>query len=395
MSKGNPKLEASIRAALEAVRDSATGTGLISAGRISGLVVRGEGRVGFAIEAPGLTPAEVETLRAAAERAAAGVAGVTSVTAVATAHLAAGPGPTSTVRRTPPVQASGAQTAPSPAAPALQRAARLVVLVASAKGGVGKSTVAANLAVAAARQGLRVGLLDADVFGPSVPTMMGLAGARPEAPPEGRTPGTGPGGAGAKKLRPIRAHGVATMSLGYLVKPDNAIVWRGPMVTSAVMQLLNDTDWGDLDLLLVDTPPGTGEVQLTLVQRAVIDGAVIVSTPQEVALADVRRGIAMFRKTAIEVIGIIENMAWFESGDGVRHHLFGEGGARRTAADEGVRFLGEAPILPALREGGDAGAPAAGTDGPAADVFTALLGAMLDAAAAAPGRPAPVILFED
>jgi ATP-binding protein involved in chromosome partitioning len=166
------------------------------------------------------------------------------------------------------------------------------------------------------------------------------------------------------------------------------------MAQSAIITLINDVDWGDLDLLFIDTPPGTGEVQLTLVQRLPLDGAVIVSTPQEVALADVRRGVAMFRKTAVPVLGVIENMAWFEQSDGTRVHIFGEGGAQRTATEMGVPFLGALPILPALREGGDAGVPAAAGDSTAAEAFRLLAEAVSEAVAAAPNKPAPKITFE-
>jgi ATP-binding protein involved in chromosome partitioning len=190
------------------------------------------------------------------------------------------------------------------------------------------------------------------------------------------------------------AHGVKTISIGYLVDPDNAVVWRGPMVAGAVVQLISDTDWGDLDILFVDTPPGTGEVQLTLVQKLPLDGAVIVSTPQEVALADVRRGVAMFRKTAVPVLGVIENMAWFEQSDGSRVHIFGEGGAQRTAQEMGVPFLGALPILPALREGGDAGVPAAAGTNTAAEAFRLLAEAVSEALGTHPNKPSPKISFE-
>jgi ATP-binding protein involved in chromosome partitioning len=364
-------LETAVRAALDAVKDPVSGKGLSASGRISGLVVRPDGKVGFVLETA--SGAADEPLRKAAESAAAGVAGVSAVTAVLTAEA--------TTART---VAAAPRPAPSPvpaARPEMTRPARGIVAIASAKGGVGKSTVAVNLAVAAARSGLRVGLLDADIFGPSLPTMMGTVGRKPQLTP-------------AKKMQPLMAHGVATISLGYLVDPDNAVVWRGPMVMSAVMQLINDTDWGDLDLLFIDTPPGTGEVQLTLVQRLPLDGAVIVSTPQEVALADVRRGVGMFRKTAVPVLGVIENMAWFEQSDGTRVHIFGEGGAQRTAHDLGVPFLGALPILPVLREGGDAGIPAATGETSAAEAFRLLAEAISDALAAAPSKPAPKIIFE-
>jgi ATP-binding protein involved in chromosome partitioning len=365
-------LETAIRAALDVVKDPVSGKGLSTSGRVSGLVVRPDGKVGFVLET-GAGAAD-EPLRKAAESAVASVAGVSAVTAVLTAEATSGQ--TRVVR--PPAPVAAPVQAPRSD---VTRPARGIIAVASAKGGVGKSTVATNLAVAAARSGLRVGLLDADVFGPSLPTMMGTVGIKPKL-------------TAAKKMIPVMAHGVATISIGYLVDPDNPVVWRGPMVMSAVVQLINDTDWGDLDLLFIDTPPGTGEVQLTLVQRLPLDGAVIVSTPQEVALADVRRGVAMFRKTAVPVLGVIENMAWFEQSDGTRVHIFGEGGAQRTAAEMGVPFLGALPILSVLREGGDAGVPAAAGDSNAAEAFRLLAEAVNEALGAAPSKPAPKISFE-
>ena len=367
-------LETAIRAALDAVKDPVSGKGLNASGRIAGLVVRPDGKVGFVLET-GAGAAD-EPLRKTAEAAVAQIPGVTAVTAVLTAEATTGARsvPASPTRIPPP-------PAPAPRPPEVTRPARGIVAVASAKGGVGKSTVAVNLAVAAARSGLRVGLLDADVFGPSVPTMMGTVGLKPQLTAN-------------KKMQPLMAHGVATISIGYLVDPDNAVVWRGPMVMSAVVQLINDTDWGDLDILFIDTPPGTGEVQLTLVQRLPLDGAVIVSTPQEVALADVRRGVGMFRKTAVPVLGVIENMAWFEQPDGSRAYIFGKEGAQRTAAEMGVPFLAALPILPVLREGGDAGVPAATGDSNAAEAFRLLAEAVSEALAASPNKPAPAIVFE-
>jgi ATP-binding protein involved in chromosome partitioning len=363
-------LETDVRAALDAVKDPATGKGLVASGRVAGLVVRADGKVGFVIET-GVGAAD-EPLRKAAEDAVGRVAGISTVTAVLTAEATTG------ARSVP---ASKPAIAPPPQAPAgVTRPARAIVAVASAKGGVGKSTVAVNLAVAAARSGLRVGLLDADVFGPSLPTMLGTVGVKPEVK--------------GKRMQPVTAHGLATMSIGYLVDPDQAVVWRGPMVMSAVTQLINDTDWGDLDLLFIDTPPGTGEVQLTLVQKLPLDGAVIVSTPQEVALADVRRGVGMFRKTHVPVLGVIENMAWFEQPDGSRAYIFGQGGAERTAGELGVPFLGALPILPALREGGDSGVPAATGATHAAEAFRLLADAVSEAVAVAPNKPAPKIVFE-
>ncbi|HVY90638.1 MAG TPA: Mrp/NBP35 family ATP-binding protein [Hyphomonadaceae bacterium] len=363
-----------VRAALNGVKDPVSGKGLSASGRIAGLVARADGRVGFVLETS--VGEGDEPLRQAAEQAALGVPGVTAVTAVLTAEA------TSARTASRPAPSARPQVS-SPPQPRTEtpKPARAIVAIASAKGGVGKSTVAVNLAVAAAKAGLRVGLLDADVFGPSLPTMMGTVGKRPDLTP-------------AKKMKPLMAHGVATNSIGYLVDPDNAVVWRGPMVVSAVNQLIGDTDWGDLDILFIDTPPGTGEVQLTLVQRLPLDGAVIVSTPQEVALADVRRGVGMFRKTAVPVLGVIENMAWFEQPDGSRAYIFGKEGAQRTAEELGVPFLGALPILPALREGGDAGVPAATGSTSAAEAFGLLAEAVSQAVSASPNKPAPAIIFE-
>jgi ATP-binding protein involved in chromosome partitioning len=259
-----------------------------------------------------------------------------------------------------------------------------IIAVASAKGGVGKSTVAVNLAVALAQAGLRTGLLDIDIYGPSLPTMLGTLGAEPAT------------GAN-KKLLPVEAHGLKTMSIGYMVDADAPMVWRGPIVTSAIRQMLNDVDWAPLDVLIMDTPPGTGEAQLALAQSVPLDGAVIVSTPQEVALADVRRGVAMFAKTHVPVLGIIENMAWLEQQDGSKLFVFGEGGAKRTAEALGVRFLGELPLDMAVRSAGDAGVPvvAGQPESPSAQAFTAMAAAIMDALAGHVSKPAPVIRFED
>lgn len=218
---------------------------------------------------------------------------------------------------------------------------RNVIAIASAKGGVGKSTVAANLAVALARRGLGVGLLDADVFGPSLPTLFGLK----------EEPATRDG-----KIVPVSAFGIRAMSIGLLVDPAKAVAWRGPMVMGAVRQLMGDVDWGSLDVLLIDTPPGTGDVHLSLAQSKRLTGAIIVSTPQEMALADVRRGVALYRQTGVAILGLIENMAFLETGEG-RLYLFGRGGAEKAAHDLGVPFLGALPIHPELREASDAGAP--------------------------------------
>lgn len=221
-----------------------------------------------------------------------------------------------------------------------------IIAVASGKGGVGKSTVSANLAVALAQTGATVGLCDMDIYGPSVPTMFGETDARPRLTPE-------------RKMIPIEKYGVYLLSMGFLMDPNQAAIWRGAMVTSAVQQFLRDTAWDALDYLVLDLPPGTGDIQLTLVQTVPITGVVIVSTPQEVALADARRGIAMFEKVNVPVLGIVENMSYFSPPDlpDRKYYLFGEGGAKRLAEDLNMSVLGEIPIEQITREGGDAGVP--------------------------------------
>ena len=220
-----------------------------------------------------------------------------------------------------------------------------VVAVASGKGGVGKSTVAVNLALAWAAQGARVGVLDADIYGPSQPLMLGLTGQRPSTPD-------------GKHLRPLASHGVSAMSIGFLVDAAQPMVWRGPMVTQALTQLLGETQWGALDYLVVDMPPGTGDIQLTLAQRVPVAGAVIVTTPQDIALADARKGLKMFEKVSVPVLGIVENMSvHICSNCGHSEHIFGAGGGARMAHEYGVRLLGELPLDAHIREEADGGRP--------------------------------------
>ena len=349
------QLKEELSARLEAIPDPLTGKGLFTSGRISGLEASKDGKVSFTIEAPAEAPERYLAVRDAAEAAVRAAPGVDHVIAVLTAHEAK-PGPKAGIGRV------GA-----------------VIAVASAKGGVGKSTIAVNLACAFAALGLKTGLLDLDVYGPSAPTLLGVGARKPDMGPN-------------KTLLPLETHGLKTMSIGYLVDAASPMIWRGAMATSAVRQLLDEVAWGELDVLLLDLPPGTGDVQLTLVQRVKLAGAIIVSTPQELALADVRRGLAMFEKTHAPILGVIENMAYFEDASGARVHIFGQGGARRTAQAAGAPFLGEIPIEVALREACDAGAPlvAAQPDHPLAQRFRDIAAAA-HANIARLNKPAPRI----
>jgi len=246
---------------------------------------------------------------------------------------------------------------------AIKTGVQHLIAVASGKGGVGKSTVAVNLATALARQGYAVGLVDTDIYGPSIPTMFGLAGGKPRVSDQ-------------RKILPLEKHGVKLLSMGFLVDPSQAVIWRGPMVSSAVRQFLGDTEWGALDYLILDLPPGTGDIQLTIVQTVALTGAVIVSTPQQVALADARKGVSMFNNVNVPVLGIVENMAYFTPPDlpDRTYYLFGQGGARRLAEELDVPFLGEIPLEQAVRESGDDGTPVvvARPDSAAAQAFAAV-----------------------
>jgi ATP-binding protein involved in chromosome partitioning len=390
---------AAVLTALNAVRDPKSGKGLAAAGLVQALVVA-PGRAGFMMEVAAADASLYGPVREAAEVALKAVPGVERAQVVLTAAAEPGAAPApahkmpEVVRVRRGARLSGeaqAQAAPQPQRPAgaaKPAHVRHVIAIASGKGGVGKSTVAVNLACAMALLGRRVGLLDADVYGPSIPRMTGLAD-EPELGPD-------------RKLQPLAAHGLKVMSIGLLVDEAAPMIWRGPMASSALNQMLNDVAWGDaeapLDVLVIDMPPGTGDIQLTLAQRVSLSGAVVVSTPQEVALIDVRRGVSMFEKTHVPILGVIENMAYFVDPSGAQIPIFGHGGARATAQALGAPFLGEIPIEVALREACDAGRPlvAGGTDSAATRAFLAAATQVLEAVESGEGlKPPPRILFED
>lgn len=255
-----------------------------------------------------------------------------------------------------------------------------VIAVGSGKGGVGKSTTAVNLALALHAEGARVGILDADVYGPSIPTMLGLSG-KPDSPDN-------------KSIEPMRAFGIETMSIGFLVEADTPMIWRGPMATSALTQLFTDTLWGDLDYLLIDLPPGTGDIQLTLAQKIPVAGAVIVTTPQDIATLDAKKALKMFQKVEVAVLGIVENMALHVcSHCGHEEHLFGEGGGQRMAEQYGVPLLGSLPLDITIREQGDAGRPimVSAPDSPVAQAYRQVARAMAAQLALRPRAAMPIL----
>lgn len=347
--------------ALALVIDPASGRDVVAAGMIQGLAVR-DGNVGFAIEVPAARGPHAEPLRKACEEAVAKLPGVFSVTAVLTAH------------NEPPNAKRGHAHGRVQQAQAGIEGVSTIIAVASGKGGVGKSTVAVNLALGLSRLGLKVGLLDADIYGPSVPRLLDIR-EKPESD--------------GKKLKPIEKLGIKAMSIGFLVKEDEAMIWRGPMVQSALTQMMNDVAWAPLDVLVIDMPPGTGDAQLTIAQRVPLKGAVIVSTPQDIALIDARKGIAMFNKTHVPVLGLVENMSTFVCANcGHETHIFGHGGARATAEKLGVPFLGEIPLMPIVRETSDAGTPIVDYDPTSAEAraFIAVAELVAKAIAAPAGR---------
>jgi ATP-binding protein involved in chromosome partitioning len=355
-----------ILAALANLRPPGSSHDIVSAGLISDIVIANN-RVMFAITADQANMAAMEPLRREAERIVSAMPGIDKVMVALTAER----------KQAPPKTANLKSGIPG---------LRHIVAVASGKGGVGKSTMAVNLALALKANGLKVAVLDADVYGPSMPRLLGITGKPRAADAEG------------KLMQPMEAYGLKVMSMGFLVPEDTPMIWRGPMVMSALMQMLRDVTWGEIDIMIVDMPPGTGDAQLTLAQQTPLSGAVIVSTPQDLALLDARKGLNMFRKVSVPVLGIIENMSYFIcSKCGERHEIFSHGGAREEAERLGVPFLGEVPLDMEVRARSDAGEPVVATvpQGPHAATFRAIADRVWSQIEAAGVRKSPRIVIED
>ncbi len=341
-----------LRAALRAINDPASGKDIVTAGLVEGIELRG-GLVQVALLTDRAHAAAMEPVRRQVEALLSRQPGITNASAVLTAHKA----PTAASPPPPQPTGHGHGHGQGQKPPLLLPEVKSIVAVASGKGGVGKSTVAVNLAVALARAGHRTGLLDADIYGPSLPRMLGLS-RKPEVRGD--------------KMIPLQAWGLSCMSIGFLVEEDTPMIWRGPMVMGALEQMMGQVEWGPLDILVVDMPPGTGDAQLTMAQRVALTGAVIVSTPQDIALIDARRGVRMFERVHVPVLGLVENMSFFQCPDcGHTHHIFGHGGARLEAQRLGTEFLGEVPLLLDIRTASDAGTPitAAAPDSDGAKAF--------------------------
>jgi ATP-binding protein involved in chromosome partitioning len=370
---------------------------IVSLGLVSEIFIA-DGKVFFSITVPAARAQELEPLRAAAERAVKSIPDVAGAVVALTAEKKGGGMEAPVKRPSPPPAAPAQRPAPAarpapPQAPASHSSGKrgvpgieAIIAVASGKGGVGKSTTAVNIALGLSALGLKVGLLDADIYGPSVPRLLNIHG-RPQT-------------VDGKILIPMENYGLKVMSMGFLVDEETPMIWRGPMVMSALTQMLREVEWGKLDVLVVDMPPGTGDAQLTMAQQVPLAGAVIVSTPQDLALIDARKGLNMFKKVDVPLLGIVENMSYFLAPDtGKRYDIFGHGGARREAERLGVAFLGEVPLEMVIRESSDAGAPVvvSAPEGPQANIYRGIAGKVLERlreeqAGAAAATPA--IVFE-
>lgn len=367
---------------LKAVGGPEEGTDIVSAGMVSDIFIA-DGKVFFSLTVPADRANQLEPLRLAAEKAVKAIPGVGNAMVALTAERKTG-APGVAPPAGPQVKRGAAQ--PGPAEKAAVPGVGAIIAVASGKGGVGKSTTAVNLALGLQANGQRVGVLDADIYGPSLPKLLGITG-RPEA-------------VSGRILSPMQGFGLKVMSMGFLVDEETPMIWRGPMVISALTQMLREVEWGVLDVLVVDMPPGTGDAQLTMAQKVPLAGAVIVSTPQDLALIDARKGLNMFRKVEVPLLGIVENMSFFICPDcGSRSDIFGHGGARAEAARLGVPFLGEVPLHIDIRENSDAGRPvvASAPDGPHAKIYrdiAARVWERLEEERAGGRHAAPAIVFE-
>jgi len=360
---------------------SPDGVPLPATGKLSEIVVA-DGKVFFSITVDAGAAQAWEAVRDRAQKAVGAVPGVQSVMVALTAERTGGAAPAGGAPPGSPAARPRPGGPPSGAAPAGIPAVEAIIAIASGKGGVGKSTTAVNLALALRELGLKVGILDADIYGPSMPKLLAIR-ERPQA-------------IGGNRLRPIERFGMPVMSIGFLIEEETPMIWRGPMVMSALTQMLREVEWGALDVMVVDMPPGTGDAQLTMAQQVPLKGAVIVSTPQDLALIDARRGIAMFRRVNVPVLGIVENMSTFVCPQcGTRSDIFGHGGARREAERLGVPFLGEVPLDIAIREKSDSGSPVVATapESPHAEYYRKIAMRVRDGLAVS-SRPAPKIVIE-
>src|ERR1700730_13885037 len=378
-----------VRARLKDIKGP-DGSDLAASGKLSDIVIS-EGKVFFSLTVDANAAPAWEAVRKKAETEVRSIPGVASVLIALTAERSGGEPPAggSPVKGARPASGATAK-APPPRGGAAPRSitgvpgVEAVIAVASGKGGVGKTTTAVNLALGLRDLGLRVGLLDSDIYGPSIPRLLGIKG-KPET-------------IGGRMLKPMERYGLKVMSIGFLVEEETPMIWRGPMVMTAITQMLREVEWGTLDIMVVDMPPGTGDAQLTLAQQVPLAGAVIVSTPQDLALIDARRGIAMFRRVDVPVLGLVENMSYFLCPHcGERSDLFGHGGAKTEAERQSVAFLGEVPLEIEIRETSDAGLPIVATkpDSPHAKIYRDIAAKVRDQmAGGGKARTAPRIVIE-